>query len=1513
MPVGARGRLGLGRVGVVSTISGYPPPEDPRGAPERFPLDLRILISRSGRLVLNALYARHATVTRAVRQLRSGRPQNRHSSIPTQAGRGTVESAAHPTQIVPPFLLLPMLLDLLNTYVFTGITGNAAWGVILAWQKLTGKSWEDLYVDSFRRAVTEISPRLRQYADTGTEWGDPVTFDYGALRSLLRTDLAGTAAGPGLEFATEDGFVAALATLMEERQVIVIAGHQLSGADYTQLARNLIRSAHTIFEEAVLSDDEKYRRLMLSETREVRASIKAGLEAVAGLLPNIRRVLVTVEESNARIESGINELLQRVPTLARPDTADPGLNPEVGDVITRELLRRYEPMRKLIDEWRLTDAATQLRAFIPEVDEAAAASTKLSAILSDFRQRVRLALANVLHWNGRREEAMRLWQEARAIGPWSTERALQAGAVLANLGERAELTRLCAQESLVPADRTKLMAILTFMLGNPGEALALIPEETADIDLINLRARARVAVLTEGSVLSAVEALDAAWGLNGGAPEGMISTAELTDHLLRRVINGGWEADGLDRRVLLATIRHRYRESADTTEQLRADFPEAAARLVSSELAFHVFLDEPEETERCRSRLNELAEVSHARAAAELLMDREPPNLDTIQTLVENGYISPAECALLKSRYYADAGEVDRAEEALRSALQGAEDEELRQVVLGELIRLLAATERVLEAEAVLEQERTCPAEFVTLMRSLMALNVLGRPAAITALRSAHIEFPRSRLILQNLVRLMIADTTAEGHGETDAPDRASYTELLAEAQGYAERLVAILPSPEAELQLAILRHRQGAPDAALEILDRIDAAGYRSKRHLWWRAQTLLAAHRVRDAAEVLDRARELYPEDTHLAASCGTAWAIAGYFERSIGVLDPLSRDAGVGTTVLINLAQALRLHAPHDVDAANRAFDLLRQAFERDPAEQTLPARLLQAGHAAGRTEEALALVGSVDLSDNEYLWAMPAEDAMETIREISERLQQMEALYQGGLVPFSVYSRHAPRPAWYLWIARAGAWNRKLSRSQHPAPILVDMPTVAADSDFIELDGTGVLLDMTAIVSLGSLGVLAEVLRGLRASRCPVRVFPGFAEWMLRELHALRTDQLPWYRQRYVQLVGLLERSRASVDIVREWPDGTTIPESLAAALGPPAVDYQCSAAAGAVYVDDYARRRANGIELDAIATSAELLEYFGRQGLVFRTDVERVQKAFPEPFVDEAARRLDSVPATVVLSEQALRAWNEAGLLETWIAGEGWPRLRVGPWAWASLDAHSWEAQLYARALEAAERTSDEINAALDAGNAEECRAPEDEGAEADGIHHGWREGLQVLAAAQEHGLTLCADDLFLRLAVGRFGLLADDPGFRPLEANLRSQHGHVKLMSTADLIRRLANAGAISEDLFLRTSWSMWEQGYRVMRLGGALRWLLREVPYDAGVPPIRYRQLLDDIARIPAYIPPNVGVERRLLFGRVALLAVATELVAEVWSTSADTLADDLRADLAARIVSAYESQVAA
>ena len=153
--------------------------------------------------------------------------------------------------------------------------------------------------------------------------------------------------------------------------------------------------------------------------------------------------------------------------------------------------------------------------------------------------------------------------------------------MLANLGETDLLAEAVAVFSRYDETYQNIRAILAWLQGKEQEAFALLPRETHNLDMQLLRIRLLLSGLTAAREAEVQTLLDTAWAQVQGSAVLMAEIAELTLHLLQRVVEAGLEEAGLDRALLLGVLRTRINEMMQACHPLAVSFPEGYIRALA--------------------------------------------------------------------------------------------------------------------------------------------------------------------------------------------------------------------------------------------------------------------------------------------------------------------------------------------------------------------------------------------------------------------------------------------------------------------------------------------------------------------------------------------------------------------------------------------------------------------------------------------------------------------------------------------------------------------------------------------------------------------------------------------------------------------------------------------------------------------------------------------------------------------------------------------------------------------
>lgn len=207
---------------------------------------------------------------------------------------------------------MSQMIDLLGNILFPGVPSNAAYDLIkVIWKKTTNKAWEDLYLDAFQEALNQSKIFLKKYAVEGV-----ITLNRDVLASILRQELGITIDTSSYSQLSADTFINKIAHAIEAHQVLIIAGHTLSEADYYQLILNLVRFAKVLFKEAILNNEHAFRQVVLDETLYDQALVRQLQDyLISQFGPVVLEKLTLLEGKVDDVSAGIQHIEQILTSL----------------------------------------------------------------------------------------------------------------------------------------------------------------------------------------------------------------------------------------------------------------------------------------------------------------------------------------------------------------------------------------------------------------------------------------------------------------------------------------------------------------------------------------------------------------------------------------------------------------------------------------------------------------------------------------------------------------------------------------------------------------------------------------------------------------------------------------------------------------------------------------------------------------------------------------------------------------------------------------------------------------------------------------------------------------------------------------------------------------------------------------------------------------------------------------------------------------------------------------------
>lgn len=230
---------------------------------------------------------------------------------------------------------MPILKDLLNGQIFSGVPSNAVWDLIkVTWEKVTARSWEDLYLDAFEAALVSERPRLAKYSD-----GD-IGLDRETLRQVLHYDLVAPVASLGIGTLTDEQFVASLAAALADRQALIIGGHNLSQEDYEQIVRGLVGRATVTFRTSVMTDQAAFQQALLEEALDNRELLRQSQDYLGS---HFRPVLARLDDHGVLLE----RILTKTEEIRRDQQPLPSAESDASTVDTAATQTRSERLREM--------------------------------------------------------------------------------------------------------------------------------------------------------------------------------------------------------------------------------------------------------------------------------------------------------------------------------------------------------------------------------------------------------------------------------------------------------------------------------------------------------------------------------------------------------------------------------------------------------------------------------------------------------------------------------------------------------------------------------------------------------------------------------------------------------------------------------------------------------------------------------------------------------------------------------------------------------------------------------------------------------------------------------------------------------------------------------------------------------------------------------------------------------------------------------------------------------------
>ncbi|MCY4387187.1 MAG: SIR2 family protein [Desulfurellaceae bacterium] len=1156
----------------------------------------------------------------------------------------------------------------------------------------------------------------------------------------------------------------------------------------------------------------------------------------------------------------------------------------------------YTPVVQALEQSHFVDAEDHLQRVLKKIDNFGANPGLGQKIeFKSFHQRVLLASAAVAARRQKSEEARELFLKAEALQPFAEKRRLQAAEVLLHLGDFQKVEPLLSGSAEAQETRGKeILGLVALLRNDEGRFHELYPNgDENNLEFVIQQARLAMESSQDDTAEPTLDLLDRAWTLSRDFPQGLFIVAGMTDNMLRRIVTEEWEAPGVNREELLKTIRERYQEVLSAFEGFADQYPEGLVLVLSSLLSFHRILHEDEAQQSILRRLQSLSPMPRERVLAEHLAGTSSPPLEFIESLFQNNLTSD-EKLLLKGDALKRDGKKSEAEQTYRQALLQGEKSEVQQALILALLELLLEQERHAEALALLDESLE-DGPFRALMGGMVLSHRNDQEGALATIQLALTEHPRNMLLRKNCVHLLRQKGT------------------LTEALEQAECLEELLPSFEHKLLRANLLEQLGQNEETLQIVREIEGEGYITLPLVELKCNLFQKLGQHRESAEFLESHQDRYSDNSTLYYSFrfneATAWASTGEIDKAVAIWEDLREHSESGSDLYRNLYIAYVQREAYDPGAFSKAFNVAKEALEKFPDCHEFAPYLIEAGLGSGRSEEAWEIIGRrPELKQNAYLRAIPSEEAIEALSQQTQVLRATEDFYRAGGIPFFAYADRSPRTPLFLWVARTVLW-RKGSRE---TPLLCGFSRLAFGTKRLQIPSGGIILDQTALLTLGVLGVTGEVLEAIGRAGKSALFFPGARVWIEQEIAQLSVNQFPAYREQYKYLQSRLLAERGRVEIVEEVNNQKNpLDEITCRKLGLSAWDVGLAVTSGAYYVDDYLSPEGReSISPECAISSSDLFGALVNAGVLFPEEEAQIRKTHPDPFAEADIRSPVSLDKPFVFSLSTLLSWLEAGLLERWLTdGSGWPtRIIVGPIAWLQLGKEIAEENIYREALQIATNLKAAITEAFRSDVAEELPStdPPDIGIHAS-LRDFFQQPLILLSYARDRQAALWTDDLCSRLLTDSRGPLLQDQQIIDIAGRARNAFSEVSVIGTEDVLSWLEDSSQLSEDRQLTLVWQLHQDGYRFLDVGDVLLWLLKRFNYNLDA--VHIDELLRDLKRAPGFTLPEANSERLSLLISHTLSQVLSKTIWNLWTLESPQLSQNRKREISNELVEVFEN----
>ncbi|MYI17629.1 MAG: hypothetical protein F4120_08415 [Rhodothermaceae bacterium] len=1166
----------------------------------------------------------------------------------------------------------------------------------------------------------------------------------------------------------------------------------------------------------------------------------------------------------------------------------------------------------------LAYAEKRIEAIDTALEEDAGPENRYAEILRTHRQRLLFAAASAASWLGDIETGRAFWWRARSLGSIDPEWHQQAVITLFNIGLKKELQHFIRKMDRGSEVYQKIAAPCLAYLEKDWYRVDKLLSDAQSADQLLQRVEARLQFIDIhdiGAVKLTADLLDQTDG-DTVLPVINLIRAQLTLDLLKRVLTEYTPLD-FDRRPLINSLVDRIDVALDMTEPDSLFRAQALGCLgITAEL-----LRDDGLNERFQKGVGALDEGIRSSVFPLYDSGATPEKTHLIQ--VED-HFDANRATILKAESYQDSVLPNNVEAELYEVLFSSVDFQQRKYALLFLVRHLRRTNRIEEAQQLIDATPLRPADS-------WLIRAEGLPAGRTPLDLADEvkTFPLDVDVIERLAKFTLS-TIKFTSPESTPPDKADL-KRAEEAVQWTTRLVEILPSGSSRLLYAWALYAARRFEELLTTSRDLDSTY--AEQAAEFEAWALIGLGRTAEAIDCLISASRIYPGSIRFVIHAGRFLLIENRPEEAENFLEPHITAGSQDPDILLIYAQSIHNQAPSSQEHASRAFDLLAQLYKLQP-DPNIAQKAWQTARAAGREQDAKPFFDAmtaempvrVVVTEDDFSQAMLEADEnrgvlieggleylAEMVQENRKRSEFLGELLRAHTLSYIDFFQHSGR-SWEWWTYWTQQFEKRSSTGEisfGEFSVLAGWPLVRPRHDLQhDIEDIKLFLDQTAILTLGVLGsnTTKQILTAL--GKC--YVYEGMLEELHQDLSRITGHLRTGGAALYVEAVDFLSQSRDAVFNYSEEIESAAPNDPN---LGPCRVDLGVTILNDALYVSDLNNsddwpEKANRLR----TSSATLLASLNEAGEVTIDEARIAAEKYPNAFKGWDTVVPQPIPNALVFDEYSILDWVGSGLAN--ILGN---RVKVGPWVWTRISEEAGHHKVMELAHKRVKNTISVLQAALDKGILVEIEANVNAGTqeyanekpdeEAFHIEKFWSGALKSLRTAKSHGLQLWADDRFYPFLLRFGGPRNLGAGINAIRDSFVDWAEAMPPFSTMELLGQLSSAGRLSSIVAQDAAAKLSSQGYRIahpLLLAHTLRQY--PVPVSGNLTP-PFQKLVHAITEIPQYFTETFNdlCGNRDGFIRLASMDVAGQYIASIWET--DELGDDHRSVLADAFLEAVES----